>query len=164
MGWETITGPRWVEPTSGGYTRRNVGSPGPFLPGPASSGGGTPVSLLTVLVRPNAARESVDWDAWRHRWVFAVRAPPLEGQANEALATFLAEVLSVPRGDVRLVHGARARQKTVEVLGLSAEEIESRLAARGGTEPRTVRRAAPSAPQVQGRGRSAADEPGTRRR
>jgi uncharacterized protein (TIGR00251 family) len=57
-------------------------------------------------------------------------APPVDGAANEALVTLLAEELGVPRRDVRIVHGATSRTKVVEIEGTTADAIRA-LAAHG---------------------------------
>ena len=54
-------------------------------------------------------------------------APPVGGAANQELIAFLARKLDVPRSAVRVVQGERARDKIVEVDGLSAEQVRSRL-------------------------------------
>jgi uncharacterized protein (TIGR00251 family) len=56
-------------------------------------------------------------------------APPVEGAANEALIGFLSTVLRVAKRDIELISGQTARNKTVSVSGLSAEEVEARLRA-----------------------------------
>lgn len=45
-----------------------------------------------------------------------VRAKPFDGEANEAVLDLLAAFLSVPRSKMRLVKGARSRNKIVELL------------------------------------------------
>ncbi len=49
-------------------------------------------------------------------------APPVDGAANDELVRFLAERFGVPRRAVRLVAGAGARRKVVEVDGIAADE------------------------------------------
>lgn len=58
-----------------------------------------------------------------------VAAPPERGAANDALVALLASVLSIPRGDVRLVSGHGVRDKMVELSGLAGVEAERRLSA-----------------------------------
>ena len=84
------------------------------------------VARISVTVSPGASRS--EWvgrhgDGWRAR----IAAPPERGRANEALCKLLAARLSVPRGSVRVVAGQSARRKVVEIDGLEAAEIESRL-------------------------------------
>jgi uncharacterized protein YggU (UPF0235/DUF167 family) len=49
-----------------------------------------------------------------------VAAPPVDGAANEALVRLLASELGVARSAVRLVSGATARTKRIEVDGQDA--------------------------------------------
>lgn len=76
---------------------------------------------LTLHVQPRARRTEV---AGLHGAALKVRlaAPPVDGAANDELVRFVAERLGVPRRAVRLVAGAGARRKVVEVDGVAADE------------------------------------------
>ena len=81
---------------------------------------------IRVRLTPRAARDEIaGWqgDVLRVR----VTAPPVEGQANAALARLLARALGVPPSRVGVVAGARGRDKTVAIDGLSQEEALRRL-------------------------------------
>ena len=54
-------------------------------------------------------------------------SPPVDGAANDALVTFLTERLFVPRHAITIVSGAQSRAKVVEIAGLSAAELRSKL-------------------------------------
>jgi uncharacterized protein YggU (UPF0235/DUF167 family) len=56
-----------------------------------------------------------------------VKAPPIDGAANEELIRFLARRLNVSRSAVQLLTGAGSRRKRVRVEGLHAEELAQRL-------------------------------------
>jgi len=58
----------------------------------------------------------------------AVTAPPEKGKANKALLAVLAEFLGVPRRDVAIIHGETSRDKRVEVAGVTAVQVEEKLA------------------------------------
>jgi uncharacterized protein YggU (UPF0235/DUF167 family) len=60
-------------------------------------------------------------------WKLRVAAAPERGKANEAALELLSRTLGVATSDLRLVAGHGARDKTVEVTGLTAEEAERRL-------------------------------------
>jgi uncharacterized protein YggU (UPF0235/DUF167 family) len=82
---------------------------------------------LRLRVIPGSARSGVVGrygDAWKLR----VTAPAERGKANEAALDLLAGALRVEPGALRLVAGHGARDKTIEVAGLSADEAERRLA------------------------------------
>ena len=57
------------------------------------------------------------------RLLVRLSAPPVEGAANEGLVKLMAKHLGVPRRAVRIVSGECARQKSVLIEGLTAEEI-----------------------------------------
>jgi uncharacterized protein len=82
--------------------------------------------LLRLRVQPRASRDGVAGvmaDAIRVR----LRAPPVDGAANDALIRFLAAKLNVPRSAVKLVSGLTGRTKLVAVTGVSVEETAQRL-------------------------------------
>ena len=87
-------------------------------------------ALLSVRVTPRAARDEV---AGSEGGVLRVRlrAPPVEGRANEALRRLLARRLGVTPRQVTIVAGETARTKRVRIVGLSPAEARVRLAARG---------------------------------
>lgn len=82
-------------------------------------------SRLLIHVQPGAARSAV---AGPHGDALKVRvaAPPVEGEANAALVTFIAGWLEVSRGEVTIERGDKSRRKLIRVA-LSPEEIERRL-------------------------------------
>jgi hypothetical protein len=51
----------------------------------------------------------------------------VEGRANAALERLLASALDVPKSAVRVVSGARGREKTVVIEGISREQMRGRL-------------------------------------
>jgi uncharacterized protein len=86
--------------------------------------------VMIVRLTPRAARDSIDgWEELADgRTVFKarVRAVAEKGKANAALEALIAEALSVPKGAVSVVGGARARVKTLRVEGPS-KEMTARL-------------------------------------
>jgi uncharacterized protein (TIGR00251 family) len=83
--------------------------------------------VVRLRVQPRASRdEIVGWQAGALR--VRVTAPPVEGEANRAVATLLARALGVRPSAVSVVRGERGRDKLVRVEGLSVAEVEARLA------------------------------------
>ncbi|MBR59026.1 MAG: hypothetical protein CMH54_13540 [Myxococcales bacterium] len=56
-----------------------------------------------------------------------IKAPPVDGKANLALTRFLADLLQVPRGAVRLTHGETSRDKIVHIAGVQLDTIAHQL-------------------------------------
>ena len=81
---------------------------------------------IDVRLTPRGGRDRIDgWDGDVLR--VRVAAPPAEGRANEAMMRLVAKALGVPPSRVTLVAGAQSRTKVVEVDGLTAAEIRSRI-------------------------------------
>jgi uncharacterized protein (TIGR00251 family) len=55
------------------------------------------------------------------RLLVRVTAPPVDEAANEAVTRLIAGALNVPKGAVTLVSGHTARNKVVEVRGVSLD-------------------------------------------
>ncbi len=82
---------------------------------------------LNLRVAPGASRPAVvgrHGDAWKLRVV----AAPERGRANASVVELLATTLGLRAPDVRIVSGATSRNKTVELVGLTRDEAEIRLA------------------------------------
>ncbi|MBI2886814.1 MAG: DUF167 domain-containing protein [Chloroflexi bacterium] len=89
-------------------------------------------ALISVRVQPGARRsELVGWRG--ETLVVRVRAPAVEGRANEAALQLLAVALGVARGRLTILRGANSRLKVVEVQGLDGEQARERLAASGAS-------------------------------
>lgn len=93
-----------------------------------------PEVRFAVRVTPRAGRDGilgVEAGVLRIR----VAAAPVEGAANAAVVGVIAEALGRPSGAVRLVQGARGRDKVVGVTGLGAEAITARWPDLGVSSP-----------------------------
>ena len=58
----------------------------------------------------------------------------MDGAANESLVELVAELLRVPRRQVRIVAGATSRSKIVEVEGVDRARVEALGASHEGRE------------------------------
>lgn len=81
--------------------------------------------LITVRVIPRSSRNSLEWE----QGVLKARltAPPVDGAANEALVALLAERLGLSKRSISIVRGASSRQKTMDIQGVTLEEVERRI-------------------------------------
>lgn len=83
-------------------------------------------AVFVVRVTPRAGRDEVV--GWRGEELrVRLRAPPVEGQANEALRRLLASKLDIAPSSIELITGATGRTKRLRVNGLSLEEVRKRL-------------------------------------
>ena len=84
-------------------------------------------AAVTVRVTPRAGRTAI---AGERDGVLLVRlaAAPVDGAANDALVTVIADALGVPKRDVAIVAGARGRTKRLVVAGRGAAALDAALA------------------------------------
>lgn len=57
------------------------------------------------------------------RLLVRVTAPPVDSAANDAVIVLLANALGRPRRDIHIVSGETARNKSVEIDGITAEDL-----------------------------------------
>lgn len=72
--------------------------------------------LLEVRVKPNAKVAALEEQS-DGTWLAKVKAPPLEGKANEAVVALVAEHFDVRKAQVRIRSGASGRRKLLEIDG-----------------------------------------------
>ncbi len=81
---------------------------------------------ISLKIVPGASREGIA--GWMDESLkIRVRAPAERGKANKAVEKVLAAALDIPLDDVRIATGMTSARKTVDIAGLSLEEIRERL-------------------------------------
>jgi len=78
--------------------------------------------IIKVRAIPNAKHDEI---VNRIGTILRVRvaAPAVDGKANERLCCFLAEYFGVKRRMVYLRKGEKGREKTIEIVGRSEEDL-----------------------------------------
>jgi uncharacterized protein len=84
------------------------------------------MAILRVHVIPNANSDSIVGENGGAVKI-KLRAPAVEGKANAALISFLAEQLKISRRAIALERGHKSRDKLVRLNGLSPEDVRTRL-------------------------------------
>ncbi len=72
--------------------------------------------IVAVKVKPGARADNVEPQEDGSLRV-SVKAPPVDGKANEAVIAALAKHFGVRRADVTLKRGASSRDKVFEIAG-----------------------------------------------
>lgn len=70
---------------------------------------------IFVKVKPNAKVEKIEKIDETHFSVF-VKAPPVEGKANEAVVELMASYFNVPKSRVKIISGFSSRNKVIEIM------------------------------------------------
>jgi hypothetical protein len=84
-------------------------------------------AALAVRVTPRSSRNEIaevrDDGTVRVR----LKAALVEGQANEALVTFLSDVLDIQPTKIEIVAGATGRDKLISILDLDSDTVHERI-------------------------------------
>ncbi len=78
---------------------------------------------FAVRVQPRASKNEVA-GVYGTALKIRLQAPPVDGAANAALISFLADLLGVNRRSVRIISGESSRDKIVDIDGVSADLIQ----------------------------------------
>jgi uncharacterized protein (TIGR00251 family) len=84
------------------------------------------MARIAIKVHPRAKRTAIT-GRLGEAYKVDLKAPPVDGKANEECIRFFAELMGVPRSAVRIVQGAAGRMKVVEIEGVQMAEMERRL-------------------------------------
>lgn len=82
--------------------------------------------ILNVHVQPKASANRIAGlhaDALK----ICITAPPVDGKANKAIISFLAQFFSLPKSSIHIDGGQHSRSKRVRVSGLSPNEAREKL-------------------------------------
>lgn len=72
------------------------------------------MKIIQVKVKPNA-RVSVLEEQGDGSWLAKLKAPPVDGKANEALVALVAEHFSLRKSQVSIKRGATSRIKWIQL-------------------------------------------------
>jgi uncharacterized protein (TIGR00251 family) len=82
--------------------------------------------LINVKVQPRAAKNEIAGvigDAVKLR----VTSPPVDGEANAAVIKIFKNLFRVPNNAISITGGLTSRNKTVEITGVTSEEVKKAL-------------------------------------
>lgn len=79
--------------------------------------------LLELKVITNAKKNEVVGRMSDGTLKVRIKDKPIAGKANQTLLRFLSEELCIPKTDLRIVSGEKARRKRIEILDISQDEI-----------------------------------------
>ena len=90
-------------------------------------------TVISIDVTTGASAELFPsgYNEWRQAIGCRVSAPALEGRANKAIITLIAETLDLPVSSIRILSGATSSQKRVLVAGLAKNDLLFRLNSHG---------------------------------
>lgn len=82
---------------------------------------------LPVRVIPRASRNEIVEILSDQTVKIRLKAPPVEGKANEELINFLSKVLDIPKSNFEIVGGKTGRDKLVSILDADSQEVNRKI-------------------------------------
>ena len=83
--------------------------------------------LLYLKIKPNQRFDRIEGS--EGDWVVRVKAPAVDGKANEHLINYLSDVLDLPKSKIRLKKGQTNRLKCLEIDAEKEKVYQSLLKA-----------------------------------
>jgi hypothetical protein len=84
------------------------------------------MAILHLHCQPGARQ--TQWVGWHDgRPKLQLKAPPVDGAANQLLIEFVAKWLKIPKSRVQLVAGSQSRIKRLDIQGVSDDQLCSLL-------------------------------------
>ena len=71
------------------------------------------MKLINIRVIPNAKKNNVSEEQGKLK--VHISTPAIDGKANKAVIKVLAEYFKIKKNDVRIIKGAKSREKVVEI-------------------------------------------------
>jgi hypothetical protein len=84
--------------------------------------------ILHAKVKPGSRVNKVETDD-AGSWIIRLKAPPVEGRANEELIRFLSEQLRIPKSSVHILSGHNSRFKRLQIDGITEAQLTEKLLA-----------------------------------
>jgi hypothetical protein len=76
--------------------------------------------ILSIQVKPNSKIDQIEVDEQGGIKV-KIKAPPVDGKANQYLVTFLSSIFNVPKSNISILKGATNQHKKIEIVGSEIE-------------------------------------------
>ncbi|HEX4277186.1 MAG TPA: DUF167 domain-containing protein [Bryobacteraceae bacterium] len=78
---------------------------------------------LTLKIQAGA-RDTAFAGRYGDGWKLRISAPPVDGKANHAIIRFLSKLSGVPASAIRIVSGATASTKIIEIAGADPASLD----------------------------------------
>ena len=85
--------------------------------------------IVDIKVSPRSSVNRIEENVGEIR--LRITAAPVDGKANTAVIEFLAKTLNVAKRDIEIVRGETGREKTVAVVGITAQQFRERIGKSG---------------------------------
>jgi uncharacterized protein (TIGR00251 family) len=86
-------------------------------------------TTIAVRVTPRAKKNEIHQILDDGRVKVRLKAPPVDGKANQSLIQLLADVIGINSSQIMIVSGRKRREKLVRIKGIAPATVQARLTA-----------------------------------
>lgn len=84
-------------------------------------------AAITVRVTPRSSKNEITGILDDGTIKIRITSAPVDGQANETLLKFLADLLEVKTAQLEIIAGQTGKDKLISVIGLDASTVQERI-------------------------------------
>lgn len=81
---------------------------------------------ISLYIQPNASKTEIIGEH-NGSLKIKIKAPPVEGKANDEVVAFLSKVLGISKRNIDILKGDKSREKKVLIRGVALPEIQKAL-------------------------------------
>ncbi len=81
---------------------------------------------LNIRVQPRSSQNKICGET-NGALKIKITAPPVEGEANQAIIKLLAQWLEIPRANISIAKGETSKNKLVDIIGVDAQWLENKI-------------------------------------
>lgn len=81
---------------------------------------------ISLYIQPNASKTEIIGE-YNGALKIKIKAPPLEGRANDEIIAFLSKALNISKSKIEIIKGDRSRLKKILIHSLSQDLIKKAL-------------------------------------
>jgi uncharacterized protein (TIGR00251 family) len=81
---------------------------------------------ISLYVQPNAPKSEIIGE-YNGTLKIKIKAPPIEGRANDAIIEFFSDILKIPKSRFEILRGDQSRHKVLLVRDASIEQMKTSL-------------------------------------
>ena len=82
------------------------------------------MAKLAVIVVPRSSKTEIVGFVGKYLKI-RLAAPPVDGKANKELVKFLSKLFKTPKQDIRVISGASAKRKLLDIEGVEQSAIDA---------------------------------------
>lgn len=82
--------------------------------------------VLKLYIQPGASRSEFAGE-FDTRLKLRIKAPPVDGKANEEVIRFLSKFLQISKRNIKILRGETSRKKDLLIEGLDLETLLSKI-------------------------------------